>query len=45
VILGLLPWIPKDRRLLWAFGLFSAALSAVETIGFMQTMAAIRNAL
>ena len=45
VILGLLPWIPKDRRLLWAFGLFSAALSAVETVGFVQTMEKIRSAL
>ena len=45
VILGLLPWIPKDRRLLWAFGLFSAVLSAVETVGFVQTIGMIRNAL
>jgi len=45
VILGLLPWIPKDRRLLWAFGLLSAALSAVETVGFVYSIEIIRKAL
>jgi hypothetical protein len=45
VILGLLPWIPKDRRVLWAFGLFSAALSAVETVGFIHSIEIMKNAL
>ena len=45
VILGLLQWIPKDRRLLWAFGLFSAALSAVETVGFVRSIEIMRSAL
>ena len=45
VILGLLPWIPKDRRLLWAFGLLSAALSAVETVGFVRSIEIMRSAL
>jgi len=45
VVLGLLPWIPKDRRLLWAFGIFSATLSAIETVGFVHTAEMIRKAL
>jgi hypothetical protein len=38
MVLALLPWIPKDRRLLWAFGLLSAMLSAAETYGFTATL-------
>jgi hypothetical protein len=30
MVLALLPWIPKDQRLLWAFGLLSAMLSAAR---------------
>ena len=45
MVLGLLPWIPKDRRLLWAFGLLSAMLSAVETCGFTATLDRLRQIL
>jgi hypothetical protein len=45
VVLALLPWIPKDRRLLWGFGLFSAALSAVETVGFLTVIGTIKEVL
>ena len=45
VVLSLLPWIPKDRRVLWGFGLFSAALSAFETVGFLNVLEIIKKAL
>jgi hypothetical protein len=45
LILVFLPWIPKNRALLWAYGIFSAVLSAVETNGFVETIHAIRHTL
>lgn len=45
MILSLLPWIPKDRRLLWAFGILSAILSAAETYGFTSTLERLRQLL
>jgi hypothetical protein len=45
MILSLLPWIPKDRRLLWAFGILSAILSAAETYGFTSTLERLRQFL
>jgi hypothetical protein len=44
VVLAFLPWIPRSRALLWAFGIFSAVLSAIETTGFVETIRAIRHA-
>lgn len=44
-LLALLPWLPKDRRLLWAFGLLSAILSAAETYGFTSTLERLRQIL
>jgi hypothetical protein len=43
LILVFLPWIPKNRALLWAFGIFSAALSAIETIGFTDALQTLRH--
>jgi hypothetical protein len=43
MVLALLPWVPKDRRLLWAFGLVSAVLSAAETYGFSSTLERLRH--
>jgi Glycosyltransferase family 87 len=43
LVLALLPWLPKDRRLLWAFGLLSAMLSAAETYGFTSTLERLRQ--
>jgi hypothetical protein len=45
MVLALLPWIPKDRRLLWAFGVLSAMLSAAETYGFTATLDRLRQIL
>jgi hypothetical protein len=45
MVLALLPWIPKDRRLLWAFGILSAILSAAETYGFTATLERLRQIL
>ncbi len=36
LILAFEPWIPKDRRLLWGFGVFSALLAAAETGGILK---------
>jgi hypothetical protein len=43
MVLALLPWMPKDRRLLWAFGIVSAVLSAAETYGFTSTLERLRH--
>jgi hypothetical protein len=43
LFLALLPWLPKDRRLLWVFGLLSALLSAAETYGFTSTLERLRQ--
>ena len=45
MVLALLPWIPKDRRLLWAFGILSAVLSAAETYGFTAALERVRQLL
>jgi len=45
LVIAFLPWIPKDRRLLWGFGIFSAVLSAVETVGFTEVAAKIHMLL
>lgn len=45
MVFALLPWIPKDRRLLWAFGFSSAVLSAAETYGFTSTLERLRHLL
>ena len=45
VLLAFLPWIPKDRRLLWVFAVLSVALSALETVGFMVGLEKILRAL
>jgi hypothetical protein len=43
LVLALLPWLPEDRRLLWAFGVLSAALSAAETYGLTSTIDRLRQ--
>ncbi len=43
LILAFEPWIRKDRRLLWAFGLGSAALAAVSTIGIVNSAGMLRT--
>jgi len=45
VILAFEPWIRKDRRLLWAFGLASASISAASTGGVTHSMEILRRAL
>jgi hypothetical protein len=45
IFVALLPWVPKDRRFLWAFGLLSAFLSAAETYGFTSTVERLRQIL
>ena len=45
VILAFLPWIPKNRALLWTWGIFSAVLTALETVRFSITINAIRRML
>jgi hypothetical protein len=45
VVLAFVPWIPKDRRLLWAFGLGSAMISAASTVGIMHSWEILRRAL
>jgi drug/metabolite transporter (DMT)-like permease len=45
IFVALLPWLPKDRRFLWAFGLLSAFLSAAETYGFTSTVERLRQIL
>lgn len=45
VVAAFMPWIPKNRVLLWGFGIFSAVLSAMETVGFTDAFHAIRNLL
>ena len=43
VIVAFEPWIPKDRRLLWVFGLGSAVLAAAATIGLGQFIATVHK--
>lgn len=38
-------WIPKNQRVLWAFGLASAALSAFSTLGVTHSFDIVRRAL
>lgn len=45
LILAIEPWIPKDRRLLWAFGLGSAVLAAASTIGIREFLATVHKAI
>src|SRR5450432_1736715 len=45
LILAFEPWIRKDRRLLWAFGVGSAVLAAVSTIGIVNFAGMVRSAL
>jgi len=45
LILAFERWIPKDRRLLWAFGLASTLLSAFSTVGVTNSIEIIRKAL
>jgi len=45
MVLAFLQWIPRDRRLLWAFGLFSAVMSGVETSGFTAALTRLHKLL
>lgn len=45
LILSFERWIPKDRRLLWAFGLVSTVLSALSTIGLTHSIEIMRRVL
>jgi hypothetical protein len=45
VFLALKPWLPKDRRLLWGFGLIYAVFAAAETIGILNAREAVRRLL
>jgi hypothetical protein len=45
LILAFEPWIRKDRRLLWTFGVGSAVLAAASTIGIVNFAGMLRSAL
>jgi len=45
VVLAFARWIPKDRRLLWAFGLASTVTSAASTVGIIHSLEILRRAL
>lgn len=45
LIIAFLPWIPKSRTILWGFGIFSAVLSAAETVGFADVLQTVRHFL
>ena len=45
MILAFLRWLPRDRRLLWGFGLFSAVISGIETYGFTAALERLHKLL